>query len=335
MTTKTTFLKYDHTMGLSTMEGRGYYYPVDSAIADDGKIYTVSRSLDGDVRGVRVSIDDWDEGFHGTFAGYGEDAGGLVWPTAIAIDGEGKFYIADEHTNRITVYSSDGKYDHHWGELGSGDDQIDGPSGLAFDADDNLFVVDHQNNRIVKVTKSGTQVSSFGEAGSGDGQFNLPWGIAIDSSGNIHVSDWANDRVQKFSSDGAFIATFGSSGSGDGQFNKPAGVAVDSDGNIYVADWGNERVQVLDSDGGFVASLRGEATDSAQANDFLRINIEEAAARASSDLEPNLDFMNDPHEESWHVEKYFWAPTGVTIDNQDRLYVTESNRHRLQMYVRA
>ncbi len=41
MTTKdtrqeTAFLKYSHTVGLSTMEGRGYYYPCDSAIDADG-----------------------------------------------------------------------------------------------------------------------------------------------------------------------------------------------------------------------------------------------------------------------------------------------------------
>ena len=111
---------------------------------------------------------------------------------------------------------------------------------------------------------------------------------------------------------------------------------MDGDGYIYVCDWGNERVQVLDPDGGFVAKLMGEATDSKWAQDFLRINVEEGAARAESDLAKDIDFfVDDPHERSSHIEKLFWAPTSVKLDDAGRLYVTESNRHRLQIYQRT
>ena len=103
-----------------------------------------------------------------------------------------------------------------------------------------------------------------------------------------------------------------------------------------MADWGNQRVQVLDSEGGFVMKLRGEATLSRWAEDFLRANVEEAEARARSDLEPEMEFFNDdPHEESSHIEKYFWSPVSVKLDGQGKLYVTESDRHRLQIYRRG
>lgn len=318
------------------MEGRGYYYPVDTVIDDDGRIYTVNRSLDGDVRGIRVTITNWEADFLGTFARFGEDKGGLVWPTAIAMDSQGQFYVADEQRNIVSVYDKDGNFLNEWGTTGDAEGEMDGPSGLAFDSNDNLYVVDHHNNRVQKFTRSGHFISSFGSEGSGKGEFNLPWGMDIDSSDNIYIADWGNDRIQKFSSGGEFLASYGSPGKGNGEFHRPASVAVDSDGNIYVADWGNERVQVLDANGGFLAMLRGEATDSRWADDFLGINVEEAAARSKADLEPNLDFSKvDSHEESWHVEKYFWAPTSVALDKDGRLYVTESNRHRLQMYVRA
>ena len=42
-TQKTDFLKYSHSIGLSTMAGRGFYYPVDTDFDEDGKVYTVSR----------------------------------------------------------------------------------------------------------------------------------------------------------------------------------------------------------------------------------------------------------------------------------------------------
>ena len=318
------------------MQGRGYYYPSATAIGGDGKIYTVSRSLEGDPRGVRVTVTDPDSKNYGTFASYGEGDGELIWPAAIAIDRNNKVYIADEHTNRISLFDLSGTFLHRWGDTGSSEGQLDGPSGLAFDADGNILVVDHQNHRVQRFIPQGAFISSFGSKGSDDSRFNLPWGVATDTEGAIYVADWGNDRVQKLNSDGEAIRGYGTSGRGDGEFHRPADVAVNDDGYMYVADWGNHRVQVLDPDGGFVMKLRGEATESKWARDFLDINLEEAAARDESDLEPDVPFArDDAHEESWHIEKYFWAPTSVTLDAAGRLYVTESNRHRIQIYERA
>ena len=55
-----------------------------------------------------------------------------------------------------------------------------------------------------------------------------------------------------------------------------------------------------------------------------------------ADLEPDVArFGGDPHEESSHIERYFWAPVSVKLDDDGRLYVTESNRHRVQIYERG
>ena len=155
----------------------------------------------------------------------------------------------------------------------------------------------------------------------------------------MYAADFGNDAVKKYSSDGEFFAAFGSSGRGEGQFTRPAGVAVDRDGYIYIADWGNERVQVLDAGGNFVQLLRGEATISEWAANFLSINKEEAAARATADLNMEIDyFIDDPHEESSHIESRTISgagPSSVRLDSQGRLYVTETNRHRIQIYRRV
>ena len=338
-TTKSTlradFLRYSHTVGLSTMEGRGFYYPSDTAIGTDGRIFTVSRSIDSDYMGVRVTVYDLDSNFYGVFGDYGDGDGQMIWPTAIDIDSQGRVYVSDEETHRISVFESSGKFLFSWGEHGSAKGQIDGPSGLAFDGEDNLYVVDHLNNRVQKFTGDGEFLSGFGSEGSAHGQFNLPWGITVGPRGDLYVADWRNDRIQKFSADGEFVAAYGSSGSGDGEFHRPSGVAVDADGYLYVADWGNERVQVLGPDGEFVAKYRGQATLSKWAEEFLAANTEEAEARSRSNLEPDIDFFEDtPHEESSHIEKYFWAPMSIKLDGDGRVYVTESNRHRVQIYQR-
>lgn len=327
------FLKYSHTIGLSTMSGRGFYYPSDAVAGEDGKLYVINRTLDGDNRGVRVTVCDMDGEYYSTFSEFGEDDGQLIWPTAIAADSQGQLYVSDEHNNRITVFNASGKFLSKWGEHGSGAGEFDGPSGLAFDGDDNLYVVDSHNNRVQKYTRDGEFLSSFGSEGAGDGQFDLPWHVTVDAKGELYVADWRNDRVQRFTPDGDLLAKYGTSGRGDGQLSRPSGVAVDREGYIYVADWGNERVQVLDPEGGYVLKLLGEATLSKWAEDFYASNPDEMLERERSNLVPQLgpEYSN-PYQVSAQTEPYFWGPASVTLDEEGRLYVIETNRHRFQVY---
>ena len=335
-TPQTHLLTYRDTLGITAMQGRGFYYPADAAVGDNGRIYVVSRSLEGYAPGTRVTICSLDHEYFGVFSSYGQGDGQFVWPTGIALDSLGHIYVCDEYTNRISVFNPAGEFLARWGAHGLGPGQLNGPSGLAFDRDDNLYVVDHNNNRVQKFTKDGSCLLSFGSEGSGNGEFNLPWGLTVAPNGDVYVADWRNDRIQRFSEDGGFVAKYGAPGRGDGRLHRPASVAVDGDGYIYVADWGNERVQVLDPDGGFVTKLRGQATLSKWAEEFLSSNVEEAEPRSRSNLEPDIEFfVDDPHEESSHIEKYFWAPVSVKLDGAGRLYVTESNRHRMQVYERG
>jgi DNA-binding beta-propeller fold protein YncE len=148
------------------------------------------------------------------------------------------------------------------------------------------------------------------------------------------VADWRNDRIQKFDATGHYLASWGTSGQGDGEFNRPSGVAVDREGNIYVADWGNERVQLLAPDGSVRAMLRGEAGVSKWGESYFISNQDELAERQKADLEPPLELppTEAARYESASIEKLFWGPVAVKLDAQDRLYVVESCRHRIQIY---
>jgi len=252
---KTNFLEYRLTMGMTTMEGRGFYYPVDTAIGNNGNLYVISRSKEETSRGIRVTICTVDSEYFGNFGGYGEGEGQFVWPCCGATDSQGRFYLTDESLCRIVVFDEAGKPLTHWGDKGSGDGELDTPSGIAFDSKDHCYVSDTFNNRVQKFTADGRFLSVLGAQA-----LNLPWGVTADSHDNVYVADWGNDRIQKFSPEGQHLAEFGASGDSDGQFRRPSSVAVDRDGYIYVADWGNERVQVLGPQGEFVTKLRGEAT---------------------------------------------------------------------------
>jgi len=189
---------------------------------------------------------------------------------------------------------------------------------MAFDADDNLYVVDSLNNRVQKFTKEGKFITKWGTAGSGAGEFNMPWGIDVDAAGDVYVTDWRNDRVQKFTADGRFLMQFGTSGSGDGEFNRPTGIAVDQAGVIYVADWHNDRLQVFDADGSFITKLTGEATISKWGKEKL-------------DASPEM-WLQRQKAQGLPLEKRFWGPTAVEVDSENRIFVAESVRSRVQVY---
>ena len=332
-------LSYVKTIGIvnNGTNGRGFASPADLAVSRDGRIFVLNRCDPPLLKGIRIGICNLDEDYLGEFGnGYGDGDGQFHMPTAMAFDSRDRLYITDERANRVSVFDSAGGFLGKWGDSGDGEGQLNGASGIAFDSQGNAYVTDQHNHRIQVFTSYGAYLRQWGGEGSAEGQLNIPWGVAVDSQDYVYVADWRNDRIQKFTSVGQFVATFGESGDGDGQFYRPSGVAVDAEGYIYVADWGNERVQVLGPDGEFQLKLRGEATLSKWANEYFAANAGELAEREKSRLIPSLpSHFDTPYLISSQTEPYFWGPVSVTLDGEGRLYVTESNRHRFQVYQKS
>jgi DNA-binding beta-propeller fold protein YncE len=337
--TSTFTLEYVKTIGLATNQiGRGFINPYDVAFSRDGRIFVLNHCDSARKNLMRVGIVNLDEeeylGEFGKGSGTGDDQ--FNSPVAMAFDTQDRLYVTDELNHRVTIFDASGKFLHKWDAAGSGDGEFNGPAGIAVDREDHVYIVDQHNSRIQKFTTSGKYLGQWGELGSRPGQFNLPWGVTTDAAGDVYVADWRNDRVQKFSPEGQFMASFGESGTGDGQFHRPSAVAVDAQGYVYVADWGNERVQVFDARGVFQLQLRGQATLSKWASDYLNVNPDEQRTREMSNLIPDLPpHLNTPHHISSQTEPYFWGPVSVRLDGHGRLFVTESNRHRFQVYQRS
>jgi len=322
--------RYSHTIGRGEEAGTGFKNPVAVARGEGDLMYVVSRSYDYRADAKRVTICTVGEEYIGEIGNAGRlgaehmDSGesvadgSLIWPVSVALDKEGNVYLADEWLNRISIFTKDGDWICKWGTPGHGDGQLDRPSGMAFDGEDNLHVVDTGNNRIQKFTRDGQFLAKWGQGGSGDGEVNLPWGIDIDRQGNIYLADWRNDRIQKFTPDGRFLMKFGASGTGDGEFNRPTGVAVDQDGIIYVTDWGNDRLQVFDADSSFITRLTGDATLSKWGHTKLDANPD---MRREREVAQGLE-----------RERLFKGPIAVEVDDQDRIFVVDSERNRIQIY---
>ena len=331
-------MKYLKTIGIKSNQpvGRGFLFPYDVSFASDGKIFAINRSR---VKQGWSSIHilTFDEEWLGDF-GRGQlisdDDYHFELPVAIAFDSKDLLYLTDEGSNEIKIFDAEGKFVDRWGSDGFDGAGFDGPSGIAIDTEDCLYVVERNNNRVHKISPDGRSMFKWGEFGTSDGQFNMPWGISLDFDNNVFVADWRNDRIQKFTSDGEFISAFGKSGYGEGEFNRPSSVVVDSNGNIIVADWGNERIQILNPDGSFKMFLQGEATLSKWALEWLNVNIDEYDARKKSDLyiKQLPPHLRTPYHVGSQTEHLFYGPVSVKLDSEERLYITEHSRARVQVY---
>ena len=336
-------IRYSHTVGSLSNQGRGFQNPVDVALDSQRVLYVLNRAgpeIPLRLPYKRVSMCTVDEEYLGEFGTGGTAPGEFWWPSSLAFDSRDRLYVSDEALNRITVFSTTGEILGVWGEAGAAPGQLDRPSGVAFDGDDNLLIADSGNHRIQKFTGEGRFLHSWGGFGSGEGRFDTPWGVALDHQGSVYVSDWGNDRIQKFSPSGEFLGQFPHPGDvlpEESRISRPAGLSVDADGIICVADWGNERVRVLSPDGELLATLRGDSETPTWANEYFLANPEEAALRLEADLAPTLSppdgsgLVND-REESANVEKLFWGPTAVKPDGHGNLLVVDSCRHRIQVY---
>lgn len=329
---------YQFVAGRSEFQGTGFRNPMDIALGPDNTIYVVNRSYESRSDGTRINLfilGDEGEEYVTEFGGYGEGPGQFIWPMSIALDSDTNVYVSDEYLHRITVFDRDGNYVGHWGVHGSGDGELDRPAGLAI-RDDVLYVVDSRNHRVQKFTLDGRYISQFGGLGSGPGEFNTPWGICLDQEDNIFVADWRNDRIQSFSKDGEWLASFGQPGTGGdtsiarehggirvvprpvGLFNRPTGVAVDKDGDIYVADWLNNRVQVLTPEGRFITEFTGDAG---------------LSKWGVGKIESNPDMIRQRNGvRDFTPEKVLWAPVAVKVDDNGRVIVVDTTRHRFQVY---
>ena len=218
----------------------------------------------------------------GTSGTPGKAPGQFNFPRAVAVDGQGKIYVADSGNNRIQVFNPDGSFLRQWGSTckldtkegcqGDGRGQFNEPWGIAVDQEGSVYVSDTWNHRIQKFDKDGKFVNMWGVFESTGGELGKPFAfygprqLAVGKDGKLYVMDTGNKRVQVFNPDGSFASQFGGGGVVEGRFDEPTGLAQDAAGNWYVADTWNRRIQKFDQNGNYAAQwqvfrLGGELRD--------------------------------------------------------------------------
>jgi DNA-binding beta-propeller fold protein YncE len=175
----------------------------------------------------------------------------------IAVDDQGRVYVADAEGRRVLVYSSDGKLLRTITPDARHPKILLRPFGLLFDGHGRLYVTDYDADQIQVFNADGKFLFAWGREGKGKGEFRAPVAIDQDRDGNLYVVEFYGMRIQKFTREGNFLLTWGSEApwgkpAPPDQLLYPSGLAVGPDGNIYVTDSGHDRIKIFNAKGKFL-----------------------------------------------------------------------------------
>jgi len=299
-----------------------------------------------------------------TVQGYNGDgllaaAAQLNFPSDVAVDSGGSYYIADTGNLRVRKVGADGVIRTVAGRPGSPGDgsaatavSLDGPTGVALDSAGNLYIADARAKRIRKVNTAGLISTLAGGGASNregapawEASFRLPFGVAVDSQGRVYIADGQDSRVRSVALDGTIrtIAGTGTSGSsGDGgpatsaRLAVPLGLKLDASGNLYILDTGNFTIRKVTADGVIQAFARaGSPADIAfdsEGNAYIADNqlhvVDKLTAAgvpsrvAGTPLVPGYSGDGGPA-----TAATLNGPVGLAFDNAGNLYVSEARNH--------
>jgi DNA-binding beta-propeller fold protein YncE len=128
----------------------------------------------------------------------GSEPGEFNFPTNLAVDHQGRLYVADTLNFRIQIFDADGRFVKMFGTLGDTPGSLNRPKGIGVDSQGHIYVVDASFNNFQIFDEDGQLLLFVGQGGGDAGEFFLPAGLFIDDRDRIYVADQGNSRVQVF-----------------------------------------------------------------------------------------------------------------------------------------
>jgi len=187
------------TLGKPGMPGNapGYLSSVSAVVvAPNGDIYVADGH--GENTNDRIVKFSADGKQLATWGKHGKGQGEFDQPHGIALDSQGRVFVADRANNRIQIFAPDGKFIAEWKQFGR-------PSDVAIGKDDMIYVADSQSDE--KTNPGFKQGIRVGSAKDGkvtafipatSPETGSPEGGGVDDAGNVCGGWVAKTAVRRF-----------------------------------------------------------------------------------------------------------------------------------------
>jgi sugar lactone lactonase YvrE len=198
------------------------------------------------------------------------------------------------------------------------------PTAVVIDRRGHLYIADTLNHRVRRVDAETGVITTVAGLGrprfSGDGRLAVeaglsePAALALSDEGVLYVADQSNNRIRAVDLATGVIRTVAGTGTagynGDGvaatesDLAGPSGLALASDGTLFIADSFNGRIRAVDPVTGVIRTVVGDGGE----------------YRYQGPDEPPSCSLS--------------RPSGVALDEEGNLYVTDSDNHLVRRWDR-
>ena len=198
------------------------------------------------------------------------------------------------------------------------------PTAVAVDQAGHLYIADTLNHRVRRVDASTGVITTvaglgrprdFGDGGLAvEAGLNEPVALALSDKGVLYIADQSNNRIRGVDLATGVIRTVAGTGSavynGDGTaatetgLAGPSGLALASDGTLFIADTFNGRIRAVDPFTGLLRTVVGDGGE----------------YRFQGPDEPPSSSLS--------------RPSGIALDGEGNLYVTDSDNHLVRRWDR-
>jgi len=169
--------------------------------APNGDIFVADgHGRDTNARIVKFAADGR---FIKTWGHKGTAPGEFDIPHALAMDSQGRLFVADRNNNRIQIFDQDGGFLDAW-------TQFSRPSGIYIDKNDTLYVADSESESVARNHDGWKRGIRIGSARDGTVKAFIPdpvekarttsaaEGVAADAAGTIYGAEVGPKRLMKY-----------------------------------------------------------------------------------------------------------------------------------------
>lgn len=260
----------------------------------------------------------------------------LQTPTHLITDSRGRLIVSDPQLGAVHVLDASGK--RSFRILGGPMRRLQSPGALALDAEDNIYVADVKLGLISVYDPEGKFLRYIGSV-QGESMFDAPTGIAIDrKTKRLYVLDATANELIVLDLQGNVLKRVGTERShSDVRLRYPSEIAIWKN-EVVVLDHYGSRIQILDLDCNPIRSfavrdehgppILGEVGMAIDGRSRIYLgNLLSSSVRVYSQNGEFLGFLGRSP-----VGQRFNLPLGLWVDSTDRLYVSDSNNSRVQVF---